>query len=58
MKDGAENAGIDEEYLKAQSCKFQSYQEQRENDHHPRPLGIGVMMWDEVKVYRVHMVEL
>ena len=50
LKDGAEKAGIDDEYLKAQHDQFKSYQDQREKDGHPRPLGLGVMMWDEVKV--------
>ena len=26
------------------------YQKEREEEGHPRPLGVGVMMWDEVKV--------
>ena len=49
LKDGAEKAGIDDKYLKAQHDQFKSYQDQREKDGHPRPLGLGVMMWDEVK---------
>ena len=50
LKDGAEKAGIDDEYLKAQHDQFKSYQDQREKDGNLRPLGLGVMMWDEVKV--------
>jgi len=50
LKDGSEKAGIDEEYLQSQHGKFKRYQEQREMTNHPRPLGLGVMMWDEVKV--------
>ena len=51
LKDGAEKDGIDEEYLKAQSDQFRSYQDERKKNGHPRPLSLGVMMWDEVKVH-------
>lgn len=50
LKDGAEKSGIDPHYFQSQQGKFQAYQRQRESDGHPQPLGIGVMMWDEVKV--------
>ena len=50
LKDGAEKPGIDLNYFQNQQEKFQAYQRQRESDGHPQPLGIGVMMWDEVKV--------
>ena len=50
LKDGAEKPGIDLDYFQSQQGKFQAYQRQRENDGHPQPLGIGVMMWNEVKV--------
>ena len=50
LKDGAEKPGIDLNYFQTQQEKFQAYQSQRESDGHPQPLGIGVMMWDEVKV--------
>ena len=50
IKDGAEKPGIDEGYLDGQQGKFKAYQEQREKSGHPRPLGLGVLMWDEVKV--------
>ena len=50
LKDGAENPGIDHSYLESQQKKFKAYQRQRESIGHPQPLGIGVLMWDEVKV--------
>ena len=50
LKDGAENPGIDLNYLESQQQKFKAYQQQRESEGHPQPLGIGVLMWDEVKV--------
>ena len=50
IKDGSENAGIDEEYLLGQHKTYVNYQKKREEEGHPRPLGLGVMMWDEVKV--------
>lgn len=50
LKDGAEKPGIDLHYFQSQQGKFQAYQRLRESDGHPQPLGIGVMMWDEVKV--------
>lgn len=50
IKDGSENAGIDEEYLLGQHQIYVNYQKTREEEGHPRPLGLGVMMWDEVKV--------
>ena len=50
LKDGAEKPGIDLNYFQNQQEKFQAYQRQRESEGHPQPLGIGVMMWDEVKV--------
>lgn len=50
LKDGAEQPGIDKNYFQSQQAKYKEYQEQRESGGHPQPLGIGVMMWDEVKV--------
>jgi len=50
LKDGAEKPGIELHYIQSQQGKFQAYQRQPESDGHPLPLGIGVMMWDEVKV--------
>ncbi|KAL9953963.1 hypothetical protein ACROYT_G041447 [Oculina patagonica] len=50
IKDGSENAGIDEEYLLGQHQIYVNYQKTREEEGHPRPLGLGVMMWDEVKI--------
>ena len=50
MKDQIINAGIDEEYLLGQHKTYVNYQKKREEEGHPRPLGLGVMMWDEVKV--------
>ena len=50
IKDGSEKAGIDEEYLLGQHKTYIKYQKEREEEGHPRPLGVGVMMWDEVKV--------
>ena len=50
LKEGSEKAGIDESYLSSQEKKFHEYKESREKEGHPQPLGIGVLMWDEVKV--------
>jgi len=50
LKDGTEQPGIDCYYFESQQDKFQTYQRQRESCGHPKPLGIGVLMWDEVKV--------
>lgn len=50
LKDGAEQPGIDHHYFESQQERFQTYQSQRESCGHPQPLGIGVFMWDEVKV--------
>ena len=50
IKAGSEKAGIDEEYLLNQHKTYTMFQKERERIGHPRPLGHGVMMWDEVKV--------
>ena len=50
IKDGSEKDGIDDEYLYGQHKTYVRYQKEREEEGHPRPLGVGVMMWDEVKV--------
>ena len=50
IKDGSEKDGIDDEYLYGQNKTYIRYQKEREEEGHPRPLGVGVMMWDEVKV--------
>lgn len=50
INDGSENAGVDEEYLHCQQKTYEKFQRERESEGHPRPLGVGVMMWDEVKV--------
>lgn len=50
LKDGSEKAGIDHDFFAGQQEKYKAYQGQRESEGHPQPLGIGVMMWDEVKV--------
>ena len=50
IKDGSENPCIDEEYLLGQHKTFVKFQKEREQQGYPRPLGLGVMMWDEVKV--------
>lgn len=50
LKDGAEQPGIDHHYFESQQEKFKAYQMERESGGHPQPLGIGVLMWDEVKV--------
>ena len=46
----SEKAGIDEEYLLGQQKTYVDLREERERGGHSRPLGFGVMMWDEVKV--------
>ena len=50
IKGGSEKSGIDEGYLQGQQQIYEEFQRRRETEGHPRPLGIGVMMWDEVKV--------
>lgn len=50
LNDGAEQPGIDKNYFESQQAKYKEYEEQTESGGHPQPLGIGVMMWDEVKV--------
>ena len=50
VQGGLENSGIDEDYLQGQQQTYEQFQSTREAEGHPRPLGIGVMMWDEVKV--------
>ena len=50
IKDGLEKAGIDKKYLLGQHKTYVKYQKEREEEGHPRQLGFGVMMWDEVKV--------
>lgn len=47
---GSEKSGIDEDYLQGQQQTYEQLQSTREAEGHPRPLGFGVMMWDEVKV--------
>ena len=41
---------MDEEYLLNQYGIYEKFQKQREAEGFPRFLGLGVMMWDEVKV--------
>ena len=53
LKDGSENPGIDEDYLMVQEEKFAEFQSNREKEGAPHPLGLGVMMWDEVKVWLI-----
>lgn len=53
IKGGSEKSGVDELYLQLiqgqqQTCEH--FQSKREAEGHPRPLGFGVVMWDEVKV--------
>ena len=48
----SEQSGIDEGYLQGQQQIYEQFQSGREADGNPRPLGIGVLMWDEVKVWR------
>ena len=50
LKDGAEQTGIDHLYFQSQEEKFKEYQKICESACHPLPLGMGVLMWDEVKV--------
>lgn len=41
---------IDHLYFQSQEEKFKEYQKNRESAGHSCPLGMGVLMWDEVKV--------
>ena len=50
IRGGSEKSGIDEEYLQGQQQTYEQFQSAREVEGHPKPLGFGVMMWDEVKV--------
>ena len=50
IKDDSEKDGIDDEYLYGQHKTYIRYQKEREEEGHPRPLRVGVMMWDKVKV--------
>ena len=50
LKDGAEKPRIDQNYFHSQRAKYQEHQKQRESTGHLQCLGIGVMLWDEVKV--------
>ena len=50
IQGGSEKSGIDEDYLQGQQRTYEQFQGRREAKGHPRPLGIGVVMWDEVKV--------
>ena len=50
IRGGSEQSGIDEDYLQGQQQIYEQFQSGRETEGHPRPLGIGVLMWDEVKV--------
>ena len=58
IKGGSEKSGIDEGYLRGQQKIYEEFQRRRETEGHPRPLGIGVMMWDEVKVIVIHTLTL
>ena len=37
---------------------YVKYQKEREEEGHPRPLGVGVLMWDEVKVRKLYQFTL
>lgn len=50
LKDGAKQPGIDHLYFQSQEEKFKEYRKNRESAGHSCPLGMGVLMWDEVKV--------
>ena len=50
IKGGSEKSGVDELYLQGQQQTYEHFQSKREAEGHPRPLGFGVVMWDEVKV--------
>ena len=50
IQGGSEKSGIDEDYLQGQQQTYEQFQSRQEAEGHPRPLGFGVMMWDEVKV--------
>ncbi|XP_015779661.1 PREDICTED: uncharacterized protein LOC107357534 [Acropora digitifera] len=50
LKEGSEKPGVDEEYMRQQHEKFCQYKKQREAGGFPQPLGLGILMWDEVKI--------
>ena len=55
LKEGSEKPGVDEEYMRQQHEKFCQYKKQREAGGFPQPLGLGILMWDEVKVGRTSL---
>ena len=42
--------GINEESLLERAEKYEVFKEERVEAGYPRPVGEGVLMWDEVKV--------
>lgn len=44
-------SGINEEALLDQAQKYKIFQEERVENGFVKPVGEGVMIWDEVKVY-------
>ena len=50
IKEGAEGAGIDDQYMLNQCIQYNIYKKKRTADGFQQPLGLGVLMWDEVKV--------
>ena len=53
IRGGSEQSGIDEDYLQGQQQIYEQFKSGWEAEGHPRPLGIGVLMSDEVKGYPV-----
>lgn len=47
----ASSPGINEEGLLDRAQKYDKYKKERVSSGFPKPLGEGVLMWDEVKVY-------
>ena len=58
IRGGSEQSGIDEDYLQGQQQIYEQFKSGWEAEGHPRPLGIGVLMWDEVKVWRTRYLFL
>lgn len=59
LKDGAEKAGIDDEYFEVQCKQFKSYQEEKEKNGHPSLdllESCGVMIRNEVKVHILYKI--
>ena len=49
----ASSPGINEEALLERANKYDMFKEERTEGGFPRPVGEGVLMWDDVKVHKI-----